>query len=60
MPPQGYLLALGAAVPLGWNYRNSRVGKPTISGWGREHPVVTAVALVGFNAFIWPHLFRKR
>ena len=55
MPPQGALLA----AALGWNYQRSRVGKKTVSMWGREHPVVTGLALVAFNAWIWPHLYKE-
>lgn len=53
MPPQGYVV-LGA---LGWNFRRSRVGKTTICQFGRRHPVATAVVLLGFNAWIWPHVY---
>lgn len=59
MPPQGYVLAFGAGLPLGWNYRRSLQGQTTISMWGREHPIVTAAALVAFNAWIWPHLYKE-
>jgi len=54
MPPQAY--ALGAV--LGWNYQRSRTGKPTISQTARRHPLVSATVLVGFNVWIWPHLYR--
>jgi hypothetical protein len=56
MPPQGAVLA-GALV---WNFQRSLVGKTTISMLARRHPLVSAVALVGFNAWIWPHLYRPR
>ena len=55
MPPQGYVIGGGLAL----NYLQSRLGGPTISQLGRRHPIVTAVVLVGFNAWIWPHLYFK-
>jgi hypothetical protein len=55
MPPQGVALA-GALV---WNYSRSKRGKVTISMKLREHPELTAVALLGFNVYIWPHLYRR-
>lgn len=60
MPPQAAVLGAALAGILGWNYQRSTVDKKTISMWGREHPVATAVVLVGFNAWIWPHLYRSR
>ena len=55
MPPQG----VGLLAALGWNWHRSRRGKRTISMLGREHPIAAALVLVGFNAWIWPHLYLK-
>jgi hypothetical protein len=55
MPPQGAVLA-GALV---WNYTRSKRGKTTISMLARRHPIVSGGMLVGFNAWIVPHLYLK-
>lgn len=52
MPPQGVALVLGAGIPLGWNYRNSRVGKPTISMFLRRHPVAFVIGVVVANGIL--------
>jgi len=54
-PPQAYLVLGGLA----WNYQRSLVGKPTISMFCRRHPAAFAVAASAFNAWIWPHVYRK-
>jgi len=53
VPPQGAVLA----AALAWNYQRSRTGKPTISQTARRHPIASAALLLGFNAYIWPHIY---
>lgn len=55
MPPQGWVVLGG----IGLNYVAHRLGKPTICGFARRHPVATAVVLGGGNLWLWPHLYRR-
>lgn len=55
MPPQGYVVLSG----LGANYVCSLLGLPTISQFARRHKLATALVMVGANAFLIPHFFRR-
>ena len=59
MPPQGVALALGAGVPLVWNFRRSRAGKVTISMFLAEHKVAAATGWLVLNAWLIPHVALK-
>lgn len=51
MPPQG--IAIVGAIA--WNWRRSRVGKPTISMFARRHKALSVGVWLAGTAWLIPH-----